>query len=211
MGEGLEPLISPGDWHEQEYKTWCSKADSACKIRHSRGVMGTYGIWKLSLPSYLVENEACIKETLAPNMQASSFWCNWGTKGGVILHWTHRNLLTPGDGCLLSQYKKYSFSDECSHWSPLHISPNFSWWGVSITIGTLGSHFCPIRILRLLTKSQHRTIPSIIGCSSFYRNIPSGRSLPALFQTCPNVFSCGCQCSNTLTFQSGNMELNELP
>ena len=40
---------------------------------------------------------------------------------------------------------------------------------------------------------------------SFNRNILSGRSLPALFQTCPNVFSCGWKGLNALTFQSGDM------
>lgn len=49
-----------------------------------------------SYPSPLTGGEwSLYKGNFAPNMQASSFWCNWGTKGGVILHWTHRKSLDP--------------------------------------------------------------------------------------------------------------------
>lgn len=55
-----------------------------------------------------------------------------------------------------------------------------------------------------VTKSQPRTTPSITGSFLIYRNISCGCSLLALFQTCPNVFSCGWKCLNILTFQSCN-------
>ena len=140
-----------------------------------------------------MEDGACTKETLLPACESSSLWCNWGTKGEVIIHWIHRKSLDPWWWLLAQPIQE------------LHIFPNFSWWGATTTMGTLGSHLCPIFILSLLTKSQVRTIPSIIKPYSFHRSIPSGHSLPALFQTCPNVFSCGWKGLNTLTFKSANM------
>lgn len=172
-GGGLKLLIYAGDWHEQEYKTRWSKADSACKGQAFERVLGEYEIWKQYLDSYWWRMEPA-KKPCSQHEGFHSLWCNWGTKGEVIIHWIHRKSLDPWWWLLAQPVQE------------LHIFPNFSWWGVTTTMGTLGSHLCPILILSILTKSQVRTIPSIIGPYSFHRSIPSGHSLPA----CSKLSKC---------------------
>lgn len=61
----------------------------------------------------LVEGGACLKETL----HVGFFFLlqDWGLKEKWSYTELTGNLLTSGDGCLPSQYKKYSFSGECTH------------------------------------------------------------------------------------------------